>query len=169
MSVDLQWFDAETTEEMGFEAIPAGDYLAMIVESEMKTTKDGNGEYLQLKIEVVEEGEFKGRNLWERLNVKNANETAVKIAMSTLKSVCRAVGNMAPRTSGELHDVPFVVRVKVGKRKDTGDPNNEIKGYFSRAEAAAAKQQQATPRVAAGSTPPVQSAAPWAPRSKATA
>jgi len=124
-----------------FEAIPAGKYLAVITQSEMKPTKSQNGSYLELVFEVIE-GECKGRLLWSRLNLENPNPLAVKIARSELSAICRAVGVMTPRDSIELHNLPLVVSVKCKKREDTGEIANEIKGY-ARREAVTAEPQQA--------------------------
>ncbi|RIK77249.1 MAG: hypothetical protein DCC68_17685, partial [Planctomycetota bacterium] len=37
-----------------FEPIPAGKYLAMITDSEMKPTKNGTGHYLQLTFQILD-------------------------------------------------------------------------------------------------------------------
>ena len=145
---DLNGFNANQVEPTTeFEAIPAGKYVAMITESEMKPTKSGAGSYLQLTFQILE-GPYKGRFLWSRLNLNNANGTAVQIARSELSAICRAVGVMTPSDSVELHNLPLVITVKCKKRDDTGDVSNEIKGYAKR-EAANGQQQQA-----ATSTPP---------------
>jgi len=145
---NLNGFDARTVDPAAdFEPIPAGKYLAAITESEMKETKNGSGQYLQLTFTVLE-GEYKNRVLWARLNLDNPNATAVKIARAELSAVCHAVGVMAPKDSIELHNLPLVITVKLKKRQDTDELTNEIKGYAKK-EAAAGVPQQAT-----GSTPP---------------
>ena len=111
-----------------FEPIPAGQYSAVIVESEVKPTRNGTGNYLQLTFEIID-GPHKGRLLWSRLNLDNPNATAVKIARAELSAICRAVGVMAPNDSVELHDLPLVISVKCRKRSDTSEITNEIKGY----------------------------------------
>jgi hypothetical protein len=131
-----------------FEAIPAGKYLAVITESEVKANKQGTGSYLQLTFQIIE-GEYKNRFVWARLNLDNPNATAVKIARAELSAICRAVGVMAPNDSVELHDLPLVISVKCKKRPDTGEIANEIKGYAKK-EAAAGKPVQA----AVDTTPP---------------
>ena len=129
---DLGNFDAREVEPMDtFEPIPAGDYIAAIVESQFKPTKSGNGRYLELKFQVLE-GEHKGRNLWARLNLYNPNELAVKMANSDLADICNAVGIPAPGDSCELHDLPMQVKVKLRKRQDNGEMTNEIAGYSKR-------------------------------------
>ena len=145
---DLNGFDARTVEPTAdFEPIPAGKYLAVITDSEMKPTKNGNGSYLELTFQVIE-GEYKGRLLWARLNLDNPNPLTVKIARGELSAICRAVGVMQPKDSVELHNLPLTLRVKLKKREDTGELVNEIKGY-ARKEAATGQPQQA-----ADNTPP---------------
>ena len=123
------------------EAIPAGKYLAMITASEMKPTKAGTGQFLELVFTILE-GEYKNRQLWTRLNLSNPNEVAMKIAQAELSALCRAVGVMTPNDSVELHNLPLVIRVKCKKRKDNDEITNEIGGYEKR-EAITGKPQQA--------------------------
>jgi hypothetical protein len=121
-------FDAREVEpQAGFEPIPAGKYLAVITGSEMKPTKAGDGSFLELVFQVIE-GQYKGRLLWERLNLDNPNPTAVQIARGQLSALCRSVGVMTPRDSVELHNLPLVVTVKLKKRDDTGELQNDVAG-----------------------------------------
>lgn len=85
---NLDGFDANTVEPTSFDPIPAGDYVAVIIESQMKATKASTGSYLQLEFEIIE-GEYKGRHPWARLNLNNPNETAVKIARGELSAICK--------------------------------------------------------------------------------
>ncbi len=145
---NLQGFNAHQVEPTTeFEPIPAGKYLAVIVESEMKSNKAGTGSYLQLTFQVVE-GPYKNRLLWTRLNLDNPNATAVQIARAELSAICRAIGVMTPNDSVELHNLPLLISVKCKKRSDTGDLQNEVAGYAKK-EAANGQPQQA-----AASTPP---------------
>jgi len=146
--VNLAGFDASQIEPMTtFDPIPAGKYLAMITASEMKPNKAGTGSYLELVFTIIE-GEYKGRQLWARLNLDNPNELAVKIARAELSAICRAVGVLTPRDSVELHNLPLVIRVACKKRKDTDEMVNVIKGYEKR-DAVTGRPQQAQ-----SSTPP---------------
>ena len=146
---NLNGFDANQVEPASFDPLPAGKYLAVITESEMKATKSGAGQFLNLTFQVLD-GEYKGRKLWARLNLKNPNPQAEQIARGQLSALCRAVGVMAPRDSVELHNLPLLVTVKIKKRDDTGDLQNEVSGY-SRKDAAPAAP---APAAAASSTPP---------------
>lgn len=118
----------EVNPSQSFDPLPPGDYKAIVIESEMKPTKAVDGSYLELRLQVVE-GAHEGRLLFDRLNLENKNEEAVKIARATLSSICRAVGKMTPKDSTELHNLPLIVKVAVENRKDTGEPANRVKGY----------------------------------------
>lgn len=130
-----------------FDPIPAGKYVAMIIDSEVKPTKAGTGNYLQLKFQILE-GEFKDRLVWARFNLDNPNPKAVQIAQAELSALCRAINVMAFQETVELHHLPVVINVKCKKRQDSDEYQNEIKGY-SRKETAASLPQQAVT-----STPP---------------
>jgi len=123
-------FDAASTEPLAdlSEPIPAGEYLAQIVESEMKPTKAGTGEYLRLVWEIVK-GQYKGRKLFDNLNVQNPNDEAVRIAKATLSAICRAVGVGKLTDSQQLHGKTVLLKVKIQTSKDTGDLENRIRAY----------------------------------------
>ena len=146
---DLNNFDAREVEPASFDPLPAGKFEVVIVASELKPTKAGTGSYLELKFQVVQEGEHKGRLLWDRLNLHNPNETAVSIARGQLSSLCRAVGVLTPGDSQELHDLPLIVRVTQRTRADNGEITNEIKQFYPR------------PQVAVGAGAAENAKAPW--------
>ena len=97
---------------------------------------------LELTLQILE-GEFKGRQLWARLNLDNPKPETVKIARGELSAICRAVGVMTPNDSTDLHNLPMVITVRCKKRPDTDEITNEVRGYAKR-EAASGKPQQAT-------------------------
>lgn len=120
-------FDATSVSpESQFTPLPNGDYPVVITESEMKPTKAGDGEYLQLTLEVIE-GPFKGKKLWDRLNLKNRNATAVEIAQRALSQICHAVKHLNLTDSVELHHKPMVAKVAVSN--SNGYESNDVKEY----------------------------------------
>jgi hypothetical protein len=145
---NLNGFDANTVDPASdFEPIPAGKYLAVIVESEMKATKSADGHYLELKFQLLE-GPYKNRVLWSRLNLDNPNPQAVQIAQGELSSVCRAVNVMRPEDSTELHGIPLVIGVRLKRRSDSDELTNEIRSYSKREPLNGARAQETN------STPP---------------
>ncbi len=156
-------FDPNAEAAQDFGAIPSGEYLAQITASDMKPTKQNNGEYLELEYTVID-GEQKGRKIWIRLNLQNKNETAQRIANEQFRSIRDVTGVANPRTSEELHYKPHVIRVEfyargTADRRGTirNSDQNEIKA-FKAAEGGVPAQQSAAPAAAPAT------AAPWAQR-----
>ena len=154
-------FNAAAVEpQQSFDALPPGRYEAIISESEMKDTKAGTGQYLQLTFTVVG-GQHEGRKLWSRLNLVNPNATAVQIAERELSAICHCVGILVPQDSEELHDALLVIDVIQELNPMSGQQTNRIKGY-SQVRDTAPKAKPAAP--AGFATGKVAPAAPWAAR-----
>ncbi len=122
-------FDAYSVVPAVFSGImPAGEYKAAIVDSEMKLTKDGSGQYLELKFEILE-GEYKNWNVWDRLNIENRNQKAQDIAQQNLSAICHAINVFKLTDSSQLHHKPLVIKVAAIPPKNGYDEKNEIKKY----------------------------------------
>jgi len=121
-------FNAQTVSpESQFTPVPNGDYPVVITESEMKPTRNGDGQYLQLVLEIID-GPYKGRKVWDRLNLVNSNTTAVEIAQRALSQICHAVGHLNLQDTVELHNKPLTAKLVV--RQQAGyDDTNEVKEY----------------------------------------
>ena len=151
-------FDATNVEpSVAFDVIPAGKYRCCITASEKKPTKTGNGEYLALTIQVVE-GEHKNRFVWAILNLDNPSAKAVEIAKADLSAIMRAVGILKITDSSELHAIPFVAKIGVKKRDDTGELQNTIGDYKSIDKAKPLDVTRQAPEATGGSD----DAPPWA-------
>jgi pyruvate carboxylase len=162
MSDFFKTWDATNQQQMGdFSPLPENTYMAVITAGEWKRTKAGDGEYLQLTLEIINDPQYAGRKLWARLNLKNRNTDAVRIAMQEMSSICHAIGVLAPSGIPAMCNIPMQITVKCSKRKDTGEITNEIKGYASKARPVAAQPRPAAP-VAATPQPVTQNEpAPW--------
>jgi hypothetical protein len=124
---DLMCFDASKVEpNEPASAVPKGEYQVIILESEKKPTKNGDGSLLNMVLQIVE-GPFRNRKLYDRLNLWNKNEQAAKIAQGTLSAICRAVNVLKPKNSEDLHNRTLTAVVDVGEYQ--GKLRNEVKGY----------------------------------------
>ena len=124
-------FDAEKIQpQASFEPVPTGEYTVMITESDLKPTKSGDGQYLQLVYEILD-GDYKNRKIWDRLNIVNKNSTATEIAQRSLSAICHSVGVLHPKDSAELHNKPFVVKVGIRPAQGEFSESNTVKGYSS--------------------------------------
>lgn len=139
-------FDAtQINPESEFEPIPAGTYIAKAVESEWKETSAGTGQYLQFRFDVIE-GEYKGRCLFVRFNLKNPNPTAVKIASQEMSQFCHAANYLTPKDSSELHNIPVGLVVTCKDREDKpGTISNEIKKFVPKDEVLTPQSSPAQP------------------------
>ena len=123
-------FDSSTVAPMADRTpIPAGDYRVTCVKSDWKDTQKG-GKYLEFTWQVLE-GPYTGRMVWSRLNLRNANSVAVKIAESELKAICDATGIKKLRDSVEVHNIPIVVSIAVEPASGSYGPSNSIEAYKS--------------------------------------
>ena len=112
-------------------ALPAGEYHAVLVASEKKQTKDGSGAYLKLDFQIAS-GEFQNQhifsncNLWLALTDDN-KRMAVQIAKGQLSELCRAVGVLNPKDSKELHGIPMLIKLNCKENGEYGMQNNIVK------------------------------------------
>ena len=87
--------EVEASQE--FQPLPEGKYEAVISDSDVKSTCNGSGRYVQLEFEVVS-GEHKGRRVWGRYNIENPSADALRIGRADFSAVCHAVGVLTPPT-----------------------------------------------------------------------
>ena len=152
-------FDANQIEPADFSALPAGDYTALITNSEWRDSKAGV-QYLALTLQIIE-GAHQGRFLWHNLNLNHPMAQAAEIAQRELSAICRATGQMAISDSEQLHNIPVIVKVAYVPAKGEWPEKNQIKAWkpasFSPAKVAA------TPAVKPAAAPRPTPAAPKAP------
>lgn len=142
-----------------FRALPRGDYSVTVVDSDLKPTREGTGQYLEVELEVLS-GEHQGRKVWDRMNLVNKNPKAVEIGKETLAALCKAVGKLSINDSQELHGIPIVAHLIVEPAKGQYAETNRVRGYYpSKGNPAIAAIQQQTVSTqggasSGGSTPP---------------
>jgi len=149
------------------DAMPAGWYIAAMDQSDSKPTKDGSGMYLELRFDILD-GQYKGRKVFARLNVKNNNPQAVEIAYKDLAAICHAVGAVGlVQSTDMLHGRPLKLKLKVRPATGEYEANNEISAYRNvndqtAVNGAAAAGQAVNPGMPANFPPPAQTGN-WAP------
>jgi hypothetical protein len=138
-------FDASAVDPTStYDVLPPGKYTVQIVNSEMRPTSNGLGQYLWLELDVLD-GEHAGRKLFDRLNLVNANTQTVEIAQRTLSAICHATGKMQVTDSEELHLIPLQADVTVQPPKNGYGESNKIR-YRPLDQAPAAPKAAAPPR-----------------------
>jgi hypothetical protein len=134
---ELNFNAAQVAPDMGMEPIPEGWYNLMVDQSELKPTKDnattGNA-FLELRFNIVD-GQYVGRKLFSRFNIRNANPTAQEIGYKQLSAVAHAVGVLMVQQSEQLHGIPLKGKVKIRPAQKEADgsvkyeASNEITTY----------------------------------------
>jgi hypothetical protein len=155
-------FDASGIEPTtAYELLPAGKYSAQIVESEMRVTRNGMGQFLWLILDILD-GPHKGRKIFDQLNLVNPNPTTVEIAQRTLSAICHATGKMQVSDSEELHLIPMTIQVTVKPPKNGYGESNAIR-YMTPEQGTAASQaaKKAQTGGDAAAAPAKMASAPW--------
>ena len=147
--------------------LPAGVYLAHIVESDVQPLKSGNGEGLKLTFEVID-GQFKGRKVYENLNTRHTSEDTQRIAQSQLSALCHAVNVIKLMDTAALHFKPVRINVTVREAVGQYKASNNIKGYEAAGGGISAPATAPTPAPVA-ETPAWPTAEQEAAKSKAPA
>lgn len=139
--------------------IPDGKYQAIILSSEMRDTKNKDGQYLQLNI-VITQGQYEGTEFVERLNIINKSELAKQIAYTTLARISEAVGmTKTPGNSNDLHNKPFILEVRTKKGEKWTDREGVERDGSDRSEIYK-YHPMANPGAAAAQSGPAQSITP---------
>lgn len=112
-----------------FEPLPAGWYEAKIIASEVKETSTG-GEMV-VNTYRIEGGQYGGRQVFGRMNVRNNSEKAEKIGRQQLNGLLTAIG-IKPEEFEDTDDlVGKDVQIKLKIREASGgyDASNDVSAF----------------------------------------
>ena len=112
------------------EPMPVGDYTFMVVESDIARNKKDTGSYLKLVLHCLEE-DWAGRKVFVYMNIDHPNEKVVQIAERELAELCNAVGVLEFEDTQELHDIPFIARLKIDAGNENFGPSNKVKKFMA--------------------------------------
>lgn len=147
------------------EPIKPGWYAVRITKAEMKATKAGDGQYLEITLAIDENQhpDLAGRNVWDRLNVFHKTEKTMKIARGTLRKLQESCGKPTAQDTDELLGCTVLAKVKVRPETTEHRASNEIDDYKPlgatvTAAATGAPTQGQTPQTVGATTAPAQNA-----------
>lgn len=139
--------------ENDYSPIPAGDYTVGIKDAELKDTKDGHGQYIKLKLDVIAPTNV-GRIIFANINIKNNSQVAENIGRTQLKTIMRALGLVELVTEKQLIGGTLIVKVAIKEAQNGYEAQNEVKAYKA-AGVSMPAAIAATPAPATGkATPP---------------
>jgi hypothetical protein len=115
-------FNAATVEPATgqLDPFPSGWYKMAFTETSIEPTKEGNGEYIKLVLQVIE-GVHQKRTVYENLNTKNSNPQTVEIAYKQLSAICYATGQIQLTDTDQLKNIPFWGKVKLEQAEKNPD------------------------------------------------
>jgi hypothetical protein len=113
------WSETQAAEDFG--VLPAGEYVARIIEGQLATSRNGKPEY-QLTFQVLE-GEYKGRRFWHHLYL-----TAAALPMTKRDLTKLGV------TSPDQLDTPLQPRIRCRvqlavRRDDDKNQSNRVRSF----------------------------------------
>ena len=109
-------FDPATQEGNSWDVLPAGEYVAQVVEASIQQPNSGDGYYLALTWKIIE-GAYEGRQVWQRITYQHSSEQAQTIGRKTLKDLC-----VATEVAEQVDDAEVFlfkpVRIRLGIERD---------------------------------------------------
>ena len=140
---------AEAT--LGFEPLPEGEYTVKVDSTDLKPTRSGTGQYINVEL-VVLGPKYQGRKLFTRYNIINDSMEAMRIGRQQIKSLMTASG-MTQEQINQFNDTDQLlgltcnVLVGIDEGNEQYGAQNRIKRY-KKAEVVSA------PTVSGGSVEP---------------
>jgi hypothetical protein len=121
-------FDPKTQDGNSWELLPVGEYVAQIVEVTVMQPKTNDGYYVALTWKISE-GDYEGRQAWQRITFLHSSEQAQTIGRKTFKDLTVALG-----IDEHVKDVEVLLfkpaKIKIGIEKDKNgqyDDKNVVK------------------------------------------
>jgi hypothetical protein len=140
MSTQLpETFEPENQAGNVWDPLPVGEYKAQIVEASVAQPKSLDGYYIALVWKIIE-GDYEGRQVWQRITYKHSSEQAQTIGRKTFKDLC-----VATEVNEHVENVEMFVfklaRIRVGIERDKEgiyDDKNKVTRILPLTQSAAA-------------------------------
>lgn len=156
-----QTFDANDLPQGNtYEPLPAGWYTASITDAELKTTKDGTGQYIKVRYDITGPT-HQGRVVFGNINIRNQSVKAEEIGRQQLGELMRAIGLARITDTDQLIGGNLMIKLDVRPATDQYPAQNEVRGFKAIAGAAPAISPAASAPAASATS---KSAPPWAKR-----
>lgn len=123
-----------------YSAIPDGKYNVVVAKADVKESKAG-GHYLNVGYQIVD-GDFKGRIIFDIVNIAHSNPEVVRIGMERLATIAWATGHekdSVDDTDDLINKLPFSISIK-SEEKD-GYTNMRVKSIVRTAPIESKKEE----------------------------
>lgn len=142
-----------------YDLVPPGDYIAEIKNAELKTTSNGTGEYIKLRLDITGPTHA-GRVVFTNLNIRNQNQVAQDIARQQIKTIIASNGISDLVDTDQLIGCVIGIKVKIREAQNGYEAQNEVKAFKAVGEPRQAPETfERMP--SAASSAPAKAAPPW--------
>jgi len=143
--------------DKSFDPLPEGWYSAKISGAELKNTKAGTGQYINVKYDIIGPT-HQGRCVFGMLNISNQNPKAEEIGRQQLGELMRAIGLTRVEDTDQLIGGSCQIKLKISKSEGY-DPRNDVSGF----KASAGAMPSMVPAAPSAPAPaaPSASSPPW--------
>lgn len=111
-----------------FDPLPPGWYEASITKADLKNTKDGAGQYIAIRYDIIGPT-HQGRVVFGNLNIKNASAKAEEIGRGHLGDIMRAIGLSRVTDTDQLIGGTLSIKLEIRAATDQYAAQNDVKGY----------------------------------------
>jgi hypothetical protein len=119
------FYTAQLPKEASREALPAGEYIAVLDKAEIKTTKSGDGQYIDCQYKVVD-GQHKGNGFFDKINISNPNPVSVEIGLARLNTILTIGGLSQCGSTEELEHARIHILAVLGVEEYNGNKKNRL-------------------------------------------
>lgn len=120
-------FESDSVVVAPRDLIPNGTLCELVVTD--SSVKRSDGKVMISLTFTITEGEYEGRKIFENVNYVNPSEKAQLISRENLKRLCDGTGVSQLADTSDLHDKPFVAKIKVEEAKGQYEARNLLNFY----------------------------------------
>jgi hypothetical protein len=135
-------FDSSRYGKAGFSPVPPGEYDVIMIESEFKKSRSGNGHHFDPILSIVG-GPYKGKQIRPIINYVNENPIAQDIGEREMADLTRAIFGFDKDwpDSIELHGKPFSVKVEIQDGQGGFPDKNIVTRYLQKTNVVLAESE----------------------------
>jgi len=102
-------------------------YPVIIIDADLKPTKDGTGKRIAVTFQIVQSGPYMNKQIFGGYNVVNKSAEAQKIGQRQFSDLCKACGLQQETLEGTAPLKNKKLLLRVGPNKD--ETQNDVKGH----------------------------------------
>jgi hypothetical protein len=120
------------TEDMpkgtNFDPLPAGWYTTTITKVELVDTKNGKGQYIKVRYDIVGPTHA-GRVVFGNLNIRNENAKAEEIGRRQMGDIMRALGLAKLNDTDQMIGGNLDIKLGIRAGDEQYEAQNEVRGF----------------------------------------